>query len=174
MGGVTAHFPGVSPDVRNLGIEVQNLCNCKQIPAAKQVFLQMLGTVSGKADTQFCLDTHAVISDTEKKLKDEPASLLQIYTDRINAEPVQIARAKLVLDAAVFLSQIELKEIFQLKAVKSMKARIKQNFFQVYEDDREEIFVEVLLPKLKASVGTRTGNPKNYKDRNIEVFVSPT
>lgn len=172
MGEVMAHFPGVSPDVRNLGIEVQNLCNCKQVPVAKQVFLQMLNNVKGGSETRFCIKTHAMIVDTEIKLMDEPVDLLQIYIDRINAEPVQIARAKLVLDAAVFLSQVELKEIFQLEAVKSMKARIKQNFFQVYEDDREEIFVEVLVPKLRASVGTRTGNPKKYKDK--KVFVSPT
>lgn len=171
MGGdVTSS--GINRHVLNLGIEAQNLCDCKNIPAAKQTFLQMLNYVNDGSETRFCIDTHALIVDAEKKLVDEPVDLLQIYIDRINAEPVQIARAKLVLDAAVFLSQIELKEIFQLKAVKSMKARIKQNFFQVYEDDREEIFVEVLVPKLRASVGTRTGNPKKYKDK--KVFVSPT
>lgn len=167
-----AHFPGVSPDVRNFGIEVQNLCNCKQVPAAKQAFLQMLNNVKDGSETRFCINTHAMIVDTEIKLMDEPVDLLQIYTDRINSEPVQIARAKLVLDAALFLTDEEFSKLFKLKSVKAIHPTIKKNFFTPEECKEEEIFVEVLVPKLRASVGTRTGNPKKYKDK--KVFVSPT
>ena len=172
MGEVTADFPGVSPDVRNFGIEVQNLCNCKQVPAAKQVFLQMLNNVKDGSESRFCINTHALIVDTEIKLMDEPVDLLQIYTDRINAEPVGIERARLVLDAALFLTDEEFSKLFKLKSVKAIHPTIKKNLFTPEECKKEEIFVEVLVPKLRASVGTRAGNPKKYKDK--KVFVSPT
>lgn len=163
---------GVGQRVRDLGIEAQNLCNCGNIPAAKQAFLQMLSNVKDGSETRFCINTHALIVDTETKLMDEPVDLLQIYTDRINAEPVQIARAKLVLDAALFLTDEEFSKLFRLKSVKAIHPTIKKNFFTPEEFKEEEIFVEVLVPKLRASVGTRTGNPKKYKDK--KVFVSPT
>lgn len=171
MGGdVTSS--GINRHVLNLGIEAQNLCNCKNIPAAKQTFLQMLNYVNDGSETRFCIDTHALIVDAEKKLVDEPVDLLQIYTDRINSEPVQIARAKLVLDAALFLTDEEFSKLFRLKSVKAIHPTIKKNFFTPEECKEEEIFVEVLVPKLRASVGTRTGNPKKYKGK--KVFVSPT
>lgn len=171
MGGdVTSS--GVGQRVRDLGIEAQNLCNCGNVPAAKQTFLQMLSHVNDGSETRFCIDTHALIVDTERKLEDEPVDLLQIYTDRINAEPVGIERARLVLDAALFLTDEEFSTLFKLKSVKAIHPTIKKNFFTPEECKEEEIFVEVLVPKLRASVRTRSEKPKNYKNQRI--FVSPT
>lgn len=170
MGGVTT--VGVSQIVHGLGTEAQNLCNCGNVPAAKEVFLQMLNNVRDGSETKFCVDIHSTITETEVKLADEPVDLFQIYVDRINAEPVQIQRAKIVLDAALFLSDEDYQKLFRLRAVKAIHPTIKKYFFYSEENQDEEIFVEVLVPKLRASVGTRAGNPKKYKGK--KVFVSPT
>ena len=145
----------VNQPVIIFGIEAQNLCNSGDIPAAKETFLQMLGHVRENDDAHFCLIVFHDIKRTAENLNDQPEKLFDIYVDLISREPVQIKRAKLVLDAAMMLELVQVQKIFQLKMVRTLHPKIKEKFF-VPELTEEPIFEEVLLPILRVSVGTRT------------------